>query len=508
MAQRQTRRRSDPVEELRPEKGRVPPHDLDAEASVLSAMLLEDAAIDEVLDVLGDCVDQHGARSGHPKFYSPANARIMGAICDIRSRGEKVDITTVASWLRSREWIAQIGGPSYLAQIIDATPAIAHVADHARIVLEKWRLRSAIAVCQWTAAHGYGETNVQELLDHHTTQMHEIATASAGPPMQMIGTSVNEQLQRDWNRVQSGAGMMGVRTGIDAFDNKITGLHDGDLYVVAGRPGMGKTSWALQTAINIATPRPKTEKLFEDPVEYGVPIFSLEMPREQLQTRLVCVDGWVDLRRYRAGQLERPEWERVFRAGATLSSLPLWIDDTAGINVPQIRAKLRQLQTSWCRPASRTTEGHIVPARRLGAVIIDYLQLVGSHGEGEKREEVVSSISRALKNMAKSLKLPVIALSQLNRSVETRGKDKRPQLSDLRESGAIEQDADMIAFLYRDEYYNPGNASAKNIAEIIIAKQRNGPTGKVLARFDDYCTRFGNLSVADAQAYQSDSDDE
>jgi replicative DNA helicase len=481
-----------------PVAGRVPPHDLDAEAAVLSAVLLERDALDRIIDIL---------KPEH--FYSDANRRIYEAATQLAIEGTPIDITTVASWLRSREWMNQIGGASYLAQLVDATPAIAHVSAHARIVFEKWRCRQTIGLCQRTAAMGYGAEDTQVLLDEHSTALHALATAQTGAPMQPLGSNLMSTLERDHKRQQQGISMMGRRSGIDPLDNKLTGFHPGDLYIVAARPGMGKTSLAMQIAVTVATPQQMTERLFEDPVEYGVPVFSLEMPREQLQTRMVCNEGWTDLRKYRAGQLDQADWDRVFRAGATLSPLPIWIDDTAGINVPQIRAKVRQIQASWCRPAQRSADGKLVsPERKVGAIVLDYLQLVGSHGEGKSREEIVASISRELKKMAKDLKAPVIALSQLSRAVETRGKDKRPQLSDLRESGAIEQDADAILFLYRDEYYNPANATAKNICEIIIAKQRNGPTGKVLARFDGFCTRFGNLSAADAQAYSSDDDNE
>lgn len=489
------RRREEQNYEPPPVAGRVPPHDLDAEAAVLAAILLERDALDRVLDIL---------KPEH--FYSDANRRIFEAAVDLVADGTPVDIQTVASWLRSREWIGQIGGPKYLALLVDATPSVANVGAHAQIVFEKWRLRQIIGICQATAAHGYGETNVQELIEGHTTSVHVIATAQSGAPMEQVGSGMVQMLERDHQRVQSGQGMMGRRSGIDAFDSKLTGFHPGDLYIIAARPGMGKTAYAMGIGINIATPSQMTERLFEHAVEYGVPTFSLEMPREQMQTRLVCTEGYVSLNKYRSGNLGPPEWERVFAAGAHLSNLPIWLDDTAQLTVEQIRAKVRQLQSSWCRPAQRDVDGRVRPAREIGAVIIDYLQLM--EGPGEKREEVVANISKGLKRMAKELKVPVIALSQLNRSVETRGKDKRPQLSDLRESGAIEQDADAIIFLYREGYYNPGNQSAHNIAEIIIAKQRNGPTGKVLARFDGYCTRFSNLGAAEAQAYVSESEDD
>lgn len=500
------RRRDEPQHEPVPVEGRVPPHDLDAEGAVVAAVLLDAMAVETTIDVLGDCANEFGERTKHWKFYSDANALVMGAVCAVRASGSPVDITTVAAWLRSHGHIEHVGGSAYLVQLVDQTPFIANVGAHAQIVMDKWRLRQLIGACQTTAAYGYGEANTQELLDTHAASVHALATAQGGEPMTHVGNGMMTMLERDHQRSQTSEGMMGRRSGIEAFDSKLTGLHDGDLYIVAARPGMGKTAFAMQLGVNIATPTQTTEQLFEDPVEYGVPIFSLEMPKEQLQVRLVCTESCTNLNKYRSGRLDPNEWQRVFGAGAHLSSLPLWIDDTAQITVGQIRAKVRKQQASWCRQARRHVDGTIEPSRRTGAIIVDYLQLLS--GKGDKREEVVSAISRELKCLAKDLKVPVIALSQLNRSVETRGKDKRPQLSDLRESGAIEQDADAIIFLYREEYYNPGNTSAHNIAEIIIAKQRNGPTGKVLARFDGYCTRFSNLGMAEAQAYISEAEDE
>lgn len=491
-----------------PVAGRVPPHDLDAEAAVLSAIMLEPSMLDAVVDVLGDCIDLNGERERHPKFYSDPNGYIMGAILDLRSSNEAIDTATVAGRLRRWELLGVVGGLPYLLQLVDATPSIAHAADHAQIVFENWRLRQSIGLCQRVAAEGYSGSAAQELLDGLAASVHVLATCAAGAPMESLGKGLITKLESDFKKVESGEGLMGRRTGVDALDNKITGLHDGDLYIVAARPGMGKSAFALNIAVTIASPIDLNVHLFGAPIEYGVPFFSLEMPKEQLQTRLTCTEAGIDLRKYRSGQLEEAEWRRIFRAGASLSELPIWIDDTAEITMAQMRAKVRQLQSSWCRPAATLADGGYQCERKIGAVVIDYLQLAGGQRDGEKREEFISSTSRKMKKMAKDLKVPVIALSQLNRGVETRGKDKRPQLSDLRESGAIEQDADAIFFLYRDEYYNPGNASARGIAEIIIAKQRNGPTGKVLARFEDHCTRFSNLGASEAQGYTSEGGDE
>ncbi|KYF51290.1 replicative DNA helicase [Sorangium sp. So ce854] len=471
--------------------GRVPPHDLDAEAAVLSAILLHRDALDRVLEIL---------KAEH--FYSEANSRIYEGAQELAAAGTPIDIVSVASWLRDRERLAQVGGAAYLAQLADATPAVAHVAAHARVVYEKWRVRQLIATCQRVAAEGYGDVGVvQEFIDGAEQAVYQLARTPQGTSTQPIAQVLKAAFEQITAAAERGDRITGISTGYEKLDAKTAGLHDGDLTIVAARPGMGKTSFVLNLAVNVASPRavssPGPDEMGHgverhDP-GFGAAVFSLEMPREQLATRMVCSEGRVDVGKLRQGFLQPDDWRRLTEAASFLSTLPIWIDDTPAISLLELRAKVRRIQAEYDRAPSNGSAG-----RRVGLVVIDYLQLMKGRDGVNSREQEISEISRGLKQLAKELKVAVIALSQLNRAVETRTtKDKRPQLSDLRESGAIEQDADNIIFIYRDEYYNAETTNQKGIAELIVAKQRNGPTGKVLTRFTSSCTRFDNLAPGD-----------
>jgi len=473
--------------ELAPSTGRVPPQDLDAEAAVLSAVLLDSDAFDRVQELLGP---EH--------FYADANRRIYEAVLDLKSMsGQPVDIVSVSGWLRDRNRLAQVGGTPYLAQLADATPAIAHVENHARLIREKWRLRQLIATCQRVTAEGYaGCEDVQLFIDSAEQAVFDIARV----PSQSTMVSAKDAIHRAFNILTEtknrGGGVTGIETGFRELDRMMSGFHPGDLYIVAGRPGMGKTSFVLNLAVNIASPkggfREEGQGDFEPPVEEpgnAVLFCSLEMPREQLAARLLSSEARVDMAGIRSAQLQREDWSKLTSAAATLSKLPLWIDDTPALTLLDLRAKIRRLQAEIGRGDSH------VPARKLGLVAIDYLQLMQGRRDAGSREQEISELSRGLKQLAKEMGVPVLALSQLNRAVETRTtKDKRPQLSDLRESGAIEQDADAIMFIYRDFYYFKENADKRHIAEIIVAKQRNGPTGAFETRFTEAYTRFDNLA--------------
>lgn len=471
--------------------GRVPPHDLDAEAAVLSAIMLHRDALDRVLEIL---------KAEH--FYSEANSRIYEGAQELATAGTPIDIVSVASWLRDRERLAQVGGAAYLAQLADATPAVAHVAAHARVVYEKWRVRQLIATCQRVAAEGYGDVGVvQEFIDGAEQAVYQLARTPQGTSTQPIAQVLKAAFEQITAAAERGDRITGISTGYEKLDAKTAGLHDGDLSIIAARPGMGKTSFVLNLAVNVASPRTVSSPgpdqaghgVERHEPGFGAAVFSLEMPREQLATRMVCCEGRVDLGRLRQGFLQPDDWRRLTEAASFLSTLPIWVDDTPAITLLELRAKVRRIQAEYDRPPS---DGH--SGRRVGLVVIDYLQLMKGRDGVNSREQEISEISRGLKQLAKELKVAVIALSQLNRAVETRTtKDKRPQLSDLRESGAIEQDADNIMFIYRDEYYNPETTNHKGIAEIIVAKQRNGPTGKVLTRFTASCTRFDNLAPGD-----------
>lgn len=470
--------------------GRVLPHDLDAEGAVLSAVLLSTDAFDLV---------QEFVRPEH--FYSDANRRIFEAVMDLQGSGKPVDMVSVASWLKDRLLLPAVGGMAYIVQLTNAIPAVANAEHHARTVREKWRLRQLIQACQRFAAEGYGEcSDAQAFVDRAEQAIFEIARipeASTIVPLKSAVVDAFRIIAEAAKRGGSGA-VTGIPTGFDKLDKMTSGMHDGELYIVAGRPGMGKTSFVLNMAANVAKPRmvshaPGEDPLVEGTVEepgYGVAFFSLEMPREQLASRLLASEARVDVSRIRSGDIRREDWNKLTEAAARLGRMPIWIDDMPAISLLDIRAKVRRLQADLQRGGPDQA-----PATKLGLVVIDYLQLMSGRRDAGSREQEISELSRGLKHLAKEMRVPVLALSQLNRSVETRNtKDKRPVLSDLRESGAIEQDADVILFIYRDEYYFKAESLDKGIAEVIIAKQRNGPTGTVKTKFTGEYTRFDNLA--------------
>lgn len=454
--------------------GRTPPHDLDAEAVVLSAILLSHDALAEVADFL---------KPEH--FYSDANGRIYDAMLSLDAAGTPVDVSTVASYLRDREQLGGIGGPGYLAQLADATPAVAHVPAHARVVFEKWRMRAFIATCQRFAAEGYGDVgDTQRWLDEAESEVFALATpATAQSTTVDLRDALRTTFQQMVAAAERGDHVTGLATGLTKLDEQTSGLHPGDLIVVAARPGMGKTAFLLNVAVNVAAPRVRKV----DGAELQVPgdavaVFSLEMPREQIALRMACSEARVDLRKARGGHLQIDDWRRMTEASTFLASLPIKIDDASGQSLLSVRAKARRIQAEERRAG-----------RKLGLIVIDYLQLLDMGDAGANRDQQIGDTTRGLKRLAKELEVPVILLSQVNRKVEERS-DKRPVLSDLRESGNIEADADAVVFVYRDEYYNP-ESKAKGIAELIIGKQRNGPPGRVHVRFDAACTRFDNLAA-------------
>jgi replicative DNA helicase len=480
-----------------PVAGRIPPHDLDAEAAVLSAILLERDALDKVLELL---------QAEH--FYSEANRRIYEVAVELSSQGTPIDVVSVAGMLRDRERLAQVGGSAYLAQLVDAVPSVAHIETYARMVREKWRIRQLIATCQRVAAEGYGDVGeVQQFIDGAEQAVYEIARTPEASSVQRIEPIIRSVFEQITELARRGERITGVPTGFERLDAKTAGLHDGELTIVAARPGMGKTSFVLNVAVNVASPKTVSDAGLEDAASaareepgMGVAVFSLEMPREQLASRMVCSEGRVDVGKMRQGFLQDRDWNSLTQAASFLYRLPIWIDDTPSLGVLELRAKVRRLQAEYDRA---TPEGGL--GQRIGLVIVDYLQLMSGSQYTASREQEISEISRGLKRLSKELRVPVIALSQLNRAVETRGaKDKRPQLSDLRESGAIEQDADNIIFIYREDYYEV-DSDKRGIAELIIAKQRNGPTGRVKVRFESAYTRFDNLAQeANDEAYDDE----
>jgi len=467
-------------------EGRVPPHDLDAEAAVLSAVMLDTSALDKILEFL---------KPEH--FYSEAHRRIFEAAIELRSVGQPVDVVQIGTWLKNRDRIAQIGGMQYLTELLNAAPAVANVAAYGRTIHEKWRVRQLIATCQRVSAQGYldyGEA--QQYIDGAEQSVYEIARTPESSSVEKLLDVMKKSFKALTEAMQRGDRITGTPSGFDRYDRLTAGLHPGDLSIVAARPGMGKTSFVLNVATNVASPRGREthaqgqDQKWEEP-GVGVAVFSLEMPREQIANRMLCSEARVDVGKLRQGHLSPQDWSKLTQAASYLGSLPIWIDDTPSLSILELRAKVRRLQAEFDRP----NESGGAKKKRVGLVVVDYLQLMKGRDGAQSREQEISEISRGLKGLAKELHLPVIALSQLNRAVETRSeKSKRPQLSDLRESGAIEQDADNIVFIYRDEYYNREATTEPNVAELIIAKQRNGPTGTVKVRFDHAYTRFDNLA--------------
>jgi replicative DNA helicase len=464
-----------PERSIQPLEGRVPPNDLDAEGAVLSSILLSQDAFDEVHEVLTP-----------EYFYSDANRRIYEIVVAMTEEGTPVDLISVASRLKDRGRLDQVGGTPYLHQLANSTPAVSHVASHAEIIRQKWRLRKLVATCQSFAAEAYGDTGeVQGFIDSAEQAIFDIARVSHSSNVVPVNEAIHDAFRVLTEARQRGGAITGHESGFVELDRLTSGLHKGDLYIVAGRPGMGKTAFVLNMAVNVASP--SAESVSDDPYQEapverpgkGVAFFSLEMPREQLAARMLACEARVDMKSIRSGSVAADDWNKLTEAAARLGRLPIWLDDSPALGILDLRAKIRRLQAEFKRGAhGKSGEG-------LGLVAVDYLQLMQGRRGVNSREQEISEISRGLKQLAKEMQVPVLALSQLNRSVETRGtKDKRPQLSDLR---------DTIMFIYRDEYYFRDTPD-RGIAEVIVAKQRNGPTGVVRTKFSAPFTRFDNLA--------------
>ena len=441
---------------------RIPPHSLDAERAVLGGLLLQNSAIDIVLEIIK--VDD---------FYSEANARIFEAALELHRSSTPVDTVTLRDTLARSNQLQSVGGDEYLLGLTDTIPAIENIRAHSVIIREKALVRRLITACHTVAAKGYADYgNAQEFLDQAEKAVFDVASVQTRSTVERVRDVVIRAFEDLHALARSGERTSGLKSGFTRLDGMTAGMHPGDLIIVAGRPGMGKTSFALNVAVNASHSRLGTDK------NAGVAVFSLEMPKDQLVKRMLASEARVDSSRMRTGQIHRDDWQLLAQAAGTLSDLPMFIDDTPGLTLMELRAKARRLMSE----------------HGLALIIIDYLQLMRSGTKNDSREQEISEISRSLKGLAKEMGIPVIALSQLNRGVESRGnKDKRPQLSDLRESGAIEQDADTIMFVYRDEVYNRETLD-QGIAEIIVGKQRAGPTGTVKVRFFNQYTRFDNLS--------------
>ncbi len=435
--------------------GRIPPQSIEAEQSVIGSMLIDKEVIPVVMEVLKP-----------EDFYRPDHKEIYDVIIELFDRAQPIDLITVSERLKLHGKLELVGGLEYLTNIATEVPTTANVKHYAKIVEEKSLLRKLIKASSDIVELGFSASEeVSFILDKAEQNIFDILQKRSSQgfvPIKDVLVDTFNKLEELYNNKGH---ITGIPTGFSDLDFKTSGLHNSDLVLVAARPAMGKTAFALNLAQNAA-------------VHSGIPVavFSLEMSKEQLVNRMLCSEAMVDSNKMKTGQLEDNDWQKVARALGPLSEAPIFIDDTPGISITEIRAKCRRLKLE----------------HNLGLVVIDYLQLMqGSKSRGENRQQEISEISRSLKILAKEINIPVICLSQLSRAAETRT-DHRPILSDLRESGAIEQDADIVMFLYRDDYYNP-DTEKKNIAEVILAKHRSGSTGTVELVWLGQYTKFANL---------------
>ncbi len=446
---------------------RVPPHSIPAEQSVLGGLMLDDEAWDKVADQVVT-----------EDFYRREHQLIFRAMAALAQADQPLDVITLGEELERRGELNDAGGMPYLGMLANDTPSASNVAAYANIVREQSVIRQLIKVGNRIADRGFRPEGrkVHQLLDEAENQVFQIAEqqAKGRSGFKPINKLLTETVNRIEELFASDSALTGVSSGFDDFDSRTSGLQKSDLIIVAGRPSMGKTTFAMNVAENVA-------------ISSGLPvaIFSMEMPGEALTMRMISSLGRINQQAVRSGKLDDDDWPRVMSAVSLLNNAQLFIDDTPAMTPTEVRARCRRLMKE---------------SGQLGLVVIDYLQLMQAPESGENRATEISAISRNLKALAKELNVPVIALSQLNRSLEQRP-NKRPVMSDLRESGAIEQDADLIVFIYRDEVYNEDSPD-KGKAEIIIGKQRNGPIGTVSLTFQGQYTRFDNF----AQDVYSDSD--
>jgi replicative DNA helicase len=440
----------------------LPPQNIEAEESIISAILIDNNTLLDIIEILT------------PRdFYRTAHQKIYAAIIDLFDKAEPVDLVTLANKLKELGQLEEIGSASYLAKLVDTVPLAVNAQHYAKIVSDKASLRRLIEKANAIAKRCYEEKgNADEVIDFAEAAVFEISEKKSSqsfyPLSKIILGNIETLEENQGNRSL----VTGVPTGFSHLDNLTSGLQNSDLIILAARPSMGKTALALNIARNAA-------------VDANVPvaIFSLEMSKEQLSLRMLCSEARIDSSRLRGGFFSMEDWHRLTDAAGVLSESPIYIDDSPSLSIMEIRAKSRRLKMD----------------KNIGLVIIDYLQLMQGRAGAERRDLEISEISRGLKALAKELNLPVVALSQLNRMLEQRT-DKRPKLSDLRESGALEQDADVVAFIYRDEVYNKEEDNPnRGTAEILLSKQRNGPTGDVLLTFLNAYTRFENL-VSEAVA--------
>ena len=452
-------------EKAAPSAVKVPPHNMEAEQSILGGVLINNDAMNQIMDLLTpEC------------FYREAHALIFQGMIDLYNNSEPIDLITLSQHLTEKNRIDNTGGIEYLTSLVEAVSTSAGIEFHAEIVHDRYVRRKLLSECSSISESCLQNWHTtEELLDMAEQSVFDIADEKIREGFSSMESVINESFKKLESVSADDGFVTGVTTGFVDFDRYTAGLQPSDMIIIAGRPSMGKTAFALNIGYNAAL---KTKK--------GVAVFSLEMSKMSLGMRLLGFEAQINAAKLRTGTLRDSDWTNLTHAAGVLSELPLFIDDSSGISVLDMKAKCRRL----------------LKKIDLGLVIIDYIQLVQGRRSAESRQIEISEISRSLKSLAKDLNVPVIALSQLNRKVEDRP-NKRPQIADLRESGAIEQDADVIAFIYRDEVYNPTTDENRNIAEIIIAKQRNGPTGGFKLTFQKEFTRFRDYTD-DQNYYQQE----
>ncbi len=434
---------------------KLPPQAIEAERAVLGAMMIDPAAVDAVREQVQD-----------KDFYQGSHQTIFTAVIELSRRGSPVDLLTVSDYLKAQGLLEKAGGIQYIAGLVDSVTSSANAIAHGKMIREKAIYRDFITLGSSMIEEAHqGALEVTDFADKVEKEIFNVSQRSLGETVSPIREVVKDAFKQIQERFEKKSAITGLASGFYGLDRLTSGFQPSDLVILAARPSMGKTAFVLNMACQMA-------------VREHAPtaVFSLEMSKEQLVQRMLCMEARVDGQRLKGGYLNDDDWPRLTHAAAQLSEAPIFIDDSSGLSPFEVRAKCRRLAK---------TKG-------LGCVIIDYLQLMRVKGKIESREREIAEISMALKGLAKELNIPVIALSQLNRSLESRT-DKRPVLSDLRESGAIEQDADIIMMLYRDDVYHP-DTDTPGIAEIIVAKHRNGPTGNIKLAFLNEYTRFENLA--------------
>ena len=445
------------------EYGKVPPQSKELEEAVLGALMIDNNALSDVIDVLVP-----------DAFYDDAHKTIFKAICTLFDKGKPIDILTVTEQLKKSSSLELAGGPAYVTELSNKVASSAHIEYHAHIITQKYIQRELISISSNIIKDAYEDsTDVFDLLDKAEQNLFSITQGNVKRGSEDMAHLVKKAIDQIESLKDREEGIVGVHSGFSELDKVTSGWQPSDLVILAARPGMGKTAFVLSMARNAAVDH-----------KHPVAVFSLEMSSLQLVNRLIASETELPMEKFKKGNLEEHEWVQLTKKVGSLTSAPLFIDDTPALNIFELRAKCRRLKANY----------------DIGLIIIDYLQLMSGTGDGKgggNREQEISQISRSLKMIAKELNVPVIALSQLSRAVETRSGEKRPMLSDLRESGAIEQDADMVVFIYRPEYYGltedaEGN-STQGIAEVIIAKHRNGALKTVPLRFIDKFAKFANL---------------